>query len=124
MNQHLPHRSRWLHRYTPVVALLFPLFFSACTMQTDHFDSDTWKAQRGAKAPDNQRIKMVSALDATVRVGMPRAEVIRLLGEPDSHDPETGTDQYRLGLAWSPDEKYYEIRYQGGVVTELRSAEY
>ena len=93
-------------------------------MQTDSFDSDTWKAQRGVKAPDNQRIHMVSSLENTIRVGMPRAEVIRLLGEPDSHDPATGTDQYLLGLAWSPDEKYYEIRYKEGVIASLRSAEY
>lgn len=124
MNQRLPKRSRWLRGISPVLALLFPLFLSACSMQTDSFDSDTWKAQRGAKAPDNKRVHMVSALEATVRVGMPRDEVIRLLGEPDSHDPETGTDQYMLGLAWSPDEKYYEIKYQNGVVASLRAAEF
>lgn len=120
----LPKRSLRARGLAPIIALLLPILFSACTMKTDTFDSDTWKAQRGAKAPDNKRIQMVSALEATVRIGMPRADVIRLLGEPDSHDPETGTDQYLLGLAWSPDEKYYEIGYQNGVVSTLRSAEY
>lgn len=124
MNQHLPHRSRWLRGLFPVVALLFPLFFSACTMPTDSFDSTTWKAQRGVSAKDNKRITMVPTLEARIRVGMARDEVIQVLGEPDSRNLDTSADRYFLGLSMGPDQQYYEIRYQNGVVSTMRLGQF
>src|SRR3990167_10127002 len=117
-------RSLRAHAVTPIIALLLPLFFSACTMQKDSFDSNTWKAQRGVSAKDNKRIDMVPTLEANVRVGMPRADVIALLGEPDSRNRETDADRYFLGLPLGPDEQYYEIRYSNGVVSTLRLGQF
>jgi hypothetical protein len=119
-----PKRSPRVKRLAPIFALLFPLFFSACTMQTETFDSDTWKAQRGVSARDNKRIDMVPTLEANVRAGMTRTEVIGLLGEPDSRNSETDTDRYFLGLPLGPDEQYYEIRYLNGVVSSLRLGQF
>lgn len=93
-------------------------------MQKDSFDANTWKAQRGVSAKDNKRIDMVPKLEASVRVGMPRADVIALLGEPDSHNRETDADRYFLGLPLGPDEQYYEIRYLNGVVSTLRLGQF
>lgn len=92
-------------------------------MQTDTFDSTTWKAQRGASALDNKRGGMVSELERSVRVGMTRAEVIALLGEPDMGQ-QTESEKYLLGLAFGPDEQYYEIRYREGKVESLRLGQF
>jgi len=103
--------------------LLLILFLSACTMQTTNFDSSTWKSQRGAAAQDNQRGQMVGALDKVVRTGMTRAEVIELLGEPDSGNADSGVDIYELGVSdYGIDEEYFEIRYQDGKVASHRWA--
>jgi len=111
------------HGFAPLVALLIPLLFSACTMQTHTFDSDAWKSQRGIRAQDNRRGGMVPSLDASIAVGMPRADVVRLLGEPDSRNAETDTDVYELGVSdLGIDEEYYEIRYQDGNVVSRRWA--
>ncbi len=92
-------------------------------MQTQTFDSDAWKSQRGARAQDNRRGGMVSSLDTSIRAGMPRAEVIGLLGEPDSRNAETDTDVYELGVSdLGIDEEYYEIRYRDGNVVSHRWA--
>lgn len=114
-----PQRSLRARSLASIIALLLPILFSACTMKTDTFDSGTWKAQRGVEAPDNKRIHMVSALQTVVQKGMPRSEVIRLLGEPDSRDIEDDSDKYFLGLPMGPDEQYYEIGYRDGVVATL-----
>ena len=110
----LPHYS---------ALLLLTLFLSACTMQTTNFDSSTWKSQRGAAAQNNQRGQMVGTLDKVVRAGMARAEVIELLGEPDSSNIDTGVDTYELGVSdYGIDEEYFEIRYQDGKVASHRWA--
>jgi hypothetical protein len=103
--------------------LILTLFLSACTMQTTNFDSNTWKSQRGAAAQDNQRGQMVGALEKVVRTSMTRAEVIELLGEPDSSNTETGVDVYELGVSdYGIDEEYFEVRYQDGKVASHRWA--
>lgn len=104
--------------------LLIPFLLSACPMQeTTNFDSAAWKSQRGAKPLDNQRGSMVSALAKLVADGMPREEVIGLLGEPDSSNATTGVDIYELGVSDAGiDEEYYEIRYQDGRVASHRWA--
>jgi hypothetical protein len=124
MDKLQPRRSRRPLNSAPVIALLFPLFFSACTMPTDSFDSNTWKSQRGVSAKDNKRITMVPTLEARIRVGMPREEVIGVLGEPDSRNQEVNADKYFLGLSMGPDQQYYEIRYQNGVVTTMRLGQF
>ncbi|MEH6415963.1 hypothetical protein [Pseudomonas sp. CGJS7] len=88
---------------------------------TTSFDSAAWKSQRGADAQDNRRGGMVAALEQTVRTGMPRDEVIALLGEPDSTDAASSTDVYELGVArFGVDEEFYRIQYQDGKVASHR----
>lgn len=100
------------------LALSLSLSLSACAMeQTPRFDSDAWKAQRGVAAKDNTRGGMLAGMEAAVQPGMSRDDVLRLLGEPDSRDAETGIDTYELGVAkFGVDEEYYEIRYRDGKV--------
>lgn len=93
-------------------------------MQTNSFDSETWKAQRGVSALDNKRSGMVATLEGAVRVGMARADVIQVLGEPDSRRSATDTDVYMLGLAMGPDEQYYEVRYKDGKVVSLQVGQF
>jgi hypothetical protein len=107
---------------TPLI-LSLSIFLSACNMQNKHFDSVTWKAQRGASAQTNQRGTMVESLQNAIRTGMLREELIELLGEPDSSNAQTNVDIYELGV--SPvgiDEEYYEIRYENGMVISHRWA--
>lgn len=103
-------------------AVLLTLFLSACTMQTtSSFDSASWKSQRGADAQQNRRGTMVAALEKSIDVGMPREQVIALLGEPDSTDAATSTDMYELGVAqYGVDEEFYQIQYQDGKVATHR----
>ena len=82
------------------------------------FDSAVWKAQRGADPQANTRGTMVAALEQAVRTGMPRSDVIALLGEPDSRDADT--DIYELGV--SPlgiDAEVYAVTYRAGRVASL-----
>ncbi len=89
-------------------------------MQTNSFDSETWKAQRGVRGQDNKRIYMEEALEKAVRVGMSKSEVIRLLGEPDSYRTDVDADLYEIGVSpYGIDEEYYEIRYENGTVASL-----
>lgn len=103
-------------------AVLLTLFLSACTMQTtSSFDSASWKSQRGADAQHNRRGTMVAALEKSIAVGMPREQVLALLGEPDSTDAATSTDMYELGVAqYGVDEEFYQIQYQDGKVASHR----
>lgn len=103
-------------------AVLLCLFLSACTTQTTgSFDSASWKSQRGAEAQQNRRGTMVAALEKSIAVGMPRAQVLDLLGEPDSTDAAGSTDIYELGAAqYGIDEEFYQIRYQDGKVAAHR----
>ncbi len=83
------------------------------------FDSAVWKAQRGADPQANTRGTMVAALEQAVRTGMPRSDVIALLGEPDSRDDDT--DTYELGVSpMGIDEETYVITYREGVVASSR----
>lgn len=116
--------SRPSRALTALAALPLTFALAACNMQTKSFDSETWKAQRGVEATVNKRVHMVSELEAAVQVGMPRTEVIRLLGEPDSRRVETDTDLYFLGLPMGPDEQYYEIRYEGGKIALMRLGQF
>ncbi len=103
-------------------AVLLTLLLSACTMQTTApFDSASWKSQRGADAQHNRRGTMVAALEKSIAVGMPRAQVLGLLGEPDSTDAASSTDVYELGVAqYGVDEEFYQIHYQDGKVASHR----
>lgn len=96
-------------------ALAFSLT-TACTMHDTSFDSNAWKSQRDVAAQDNARGPMVAGMQQTLRAGMPRTEVVALLGEPDSR--RDTTDVYELGRApYGVDEEYYEIRYVDDKVT-------
>lgn len=103
---------------------LIPFMLMACTMQqtqTGGFDSDAWKSQRGVAALDNRRGAMVASLEGVVREGMPRADVLAALGEPDTRDAGSGVDVYELGVSGvGVDEEYYEIRYQDDRVASHR----
>lgn len=85
--------------------------------QTSSFDSGAWKAQRGVAAQDNTRGSMIAAAEAAVQPGMPREDVLRVLGEPDATDAATSTDTYELGVAkFGIDEEYFTVRYRDGKV--------
>lgn len=110
-----------------VFGLLFPLLLTACAMQqTDTFDSEAWKAQRGAPPLENRRPAMVSGLETLIRLDMPRADVLALLGEPDATRRDDGDaalsiDTYELGVSGvGVDEEFYEIRYRDGRVASRR----
>lgn len=112
-------------RARPAAAILALSFLlPACTMpQTATFDPDAWKSQRGAAPQDNRRGAMVEGLKTAVRDGMPREEVVALLGEPDSRNAATGVEVYELGVsAVGVDEEYFEVRYQDGRVASSRWA--
>lgn len=112
-------RAYWLH-----CTLVLVLTLSGCSMnKTSNFDSDTWKSQRGVQAADNQRGEMLTSLKAVIKTGMPRADVIKLLGEPDTVNAEAGTHVYELGVSeLGIDEEYYEIRYQDESIVSHRWA--
>lgn len=75
------------------------------------FDAELWQAQRGSNERRNPRAGMVGdLLREHLRVGMSRAEVLRLLGEPDYRDRLS--DVYELGV--SPvgvDDEYLVVDY-------------
>jgi hypothetical protein len=102
------------------IVLLFSL--SACAMQTtSHFDSTTWKSQRGVAAQQNQRGPLLASAEHAVRTDMSRDEVIGLLGEPDIRDAASAIDTYELGVAqYGIDEEFFEITYQDGKVASHR----
>ncbi len=118
---HFPH-LRSMRASALRCAVLLTLLLSACTMQTTApFDSASWKSQRGADAQHNRRGTMVAALEKSIAVGMPRAQVLGLLGEPDSTDAASSTDVYELGVAqYGVDEEFYQIHYQDGKVASHR----
>lgn len=98
---------------------------SACQMPaSSSFDSVTWKAQRGVDATKNQRGSMLEQAKSAVKTGMPRAEVVALLGEPDARHPDAFADIYLLGLGWGPDEYFFEVVYQGDRVAQTRLGQY
>ena len=113
-----------VHARPAAAILALSLLLPACTMQqTATFDPDAWKSQRGAAPQDNRRGAMVEGLKASVREGMPREEVVALLGEPDARNAGTGVDVYELGVSSvGVDEEYYEIRYENGRVASSRWA--
>ena len=115
-------KTKRLMRHLPLqLGLAATLLFTSCTMKADNFDSDTWKAQRGVPALENQRGRLVVALDAVIPSGTPRAEVIRVLGEPDQVDSAAGIDVYELGTAaYGIDEEYIEVHYKDGNVVSHR----
>ncbi|WDS34957.1 hypothetical protein [Pseudoxanthomonas sp.] len=109
------------------MASAFFLSLTACAMQdTDTFDSNAWKAQRGVEFEKNQRVHMLSAMKKFIHVGMARQEIIALLGEPDYSDKD-GTqslDVYYMGIPeFSIDTQQYEIRYQNGKITSHRASQ-
>jgi hypothetical protein len=116
------YRSLRLRATALCSAMVLILSLSACAMQTtSNFDSDAWKSQRGAVAQQNQRGPMVASVEKAIHPGMPRDEVVALLGEPDSSDTATSTDVYELGVArYGIDEEFYEIQYQDGKVASHR----
>lgn len=110
-----------------VSGILLSLLLTACAMQqTATFDSDAWKAQRGAPPLENRRPAMVSGLEPLIQVDMPRADVLALLGEPDStrrddKDAALSIDIYELGVSGvGVDEEFYEIRYRDDRVASRR----
>ena len=110
------------HRRALCGLILLTLSLSACSMQTTaSFDSATWKSQRGADAQQNRRGGMVASVEKAIHAGMPREQVLALLGEPDSTDAATSTDVYELGVAqYGIDEEFYQVQYADGKVLAHR----
>ena len=100
-------------RWLPVVALA--LVLGACASPQGRFDADAWKAQRGVADEKNQRNAMAVAAREQLRAGMTRAEVVALLGEPDSVRQDGAVEVYAIGA--SPlgiDSQYLELTYRDG----------
>ncbi|NOT88023.1 MAG: hypothetical protein HOP03_07565 [Lysobacter sp.] len=118
----LPYRFLRLRACARGFAIVLLLSLSACAMQTtSNFDTAAWKSQRGVAAQQNQRGPMLASAEKAVQVGMPRDEVIALLGEPDIRDAAAATDLYELGVArYGIDEEFFEITYQDGKVASHR----
>ena len=96
-----------------LVLSLLVLSLTACTMQPNSFDSDTWKSQRGVMSDANKRGALIADLDQHLKPGMNRASVLQLLGEPDYTDAESSTDVYRIGRSpYGIDSESYELQYR------------
>lgn len=80
------------------------------------FDAELWRAQAGSTARDNPRAGQLAALEAGVlRQGMPRADVHRVLGEPDRQQPDA--DVYAIGASpMGISFESYRIEYRQGLV--------
>lgn len=109
----------------PVVLVVLAglLGLAGLASRTGGFNAELWQAQRGASARDNPRAGMVVDLQRVhLRAGMSRAEVQRLLGEPDQQ--QEFSDVYELGV--SPvgiDYEYFIVDYDAsGAMTQSRIA--
>ena len=93
-------------------AALAAIGSGAALMADDGFDSAGWKQVRGSTARDNPRSAMVPALKTKLKPGMARAEVVDLLGQPETE--KGGRLTYNLGVStYGIDYEYYVIELDG-----------
>lgn len=120
---------RFVRRALRVALLTLVLLpsLTACAMEPDGtFESSAWKSQRGVELEKNQRIYMLTSMEALLRVGMHRDEVIELLGPPDytTQDGGTATDVYYVGVSpYGIDMEQYNIDYRDGRIIAHRSVQ-
>jgi hypothetical protein len=84
---------------------------SACGNSSVTFDKEKWASGKGNFEGKNPRISMVSdAEEAGVKIGVTRASVRALLGEPDGTGPRG--DSWHLGKSGhAPDYETLKVKY-------------
>lgn len=102
----------------PLLLLAITVNLNGCDIVTSSsFDTAQWEAAKNDPPTRNRRARQVSALMKTLRAGMPRSEVLQLLGPPDQQ--RTSSDLYELGVApLGIDDEWFKVQYdeQGLVV--------
>ncbi|MBJ7532637.1 outer membrane protein assembly factor BamE [Rhodomicrobium vannielii ATCC 17100] len=87
------------------------LAIGASMTMSKGFDPQKWKAEANNLTSRNPRIGMVSDLQKILRVGMTKAEVLSLLGEP-STKKKTGAFVYDLGTPpFAVDLEYFILEF-------------
>lgn len=97
-----------------VLALLISLSTTACAMENEPFDSEKWSSEGRKSIDDNARWSMADQVNASIRPGMTRTEVIQLLGKPDETKEfsDATRDIYHVGRPWGEiDDAWYELKY-------------
>jgi hypothetical protein len=112
-------RTFWL-----VLSLSFITAIAGCAMQSEKFDSAAWKSERGMSEADMTRVGMLSKLEKELKPGMPREDVLELLGPPDDSTKDGSVDTYLLGIGMSPDPQYYKLTYKDGALTSSKRLVY
>jgi hypothetical protein len=94
-----------------VMAIALLLLVSACGVFGVPFDKEKWASGKGNLTVENPRGKMVSdAEEAGVKVGVTRASIRALLGEPDGQGSKG--DSWALGFAnYSMDPQNFVVDY-------------
>lgn len=95
-----------------ILALVSSGWFVMKHFSRDTFDAAAWRAQAGKGDQDNPRAGMAATLTTEVlKPGMPRAEVLALLGPPDFQKGQK--DYYELGRsAYGVDYEYLVALYE------------
>lgn len=109
------------------IALIFfiSLTTTACAMDKTPFDKEQWRIE-GNKGPElTQRWKQSEALQAVIKLGMSREEILELLGPPDDSRVVNGAhfDIYDIGItSYSIDMASYEFEYRNGKLLRFQLA--
>ena len=90
------------------------------------FDQDVWHSQSGSDSADNPRASMVHDLEwRYLHAGMSRAQVVKLLGEPDWHK-QPDRYSYNVGM-WSGfriDYDSLDVHFVGDSLTHVRRVQH
>jgi hypothetical protein len=104
------NRRAWLRLIGGGALLTLAAVAATLTYRTGRFDAARWQAQRGSDALNNPRIAMIGDLEQRLRPGMTRAEVLALLGEPESQSG--GRAVYALGASpYGVDYEFFVIEF-------------
>lgn len=108
-----------MRRLPLLFVIIVPLLAASCIGETDHatnprpFDAQLWRAASG-----DDRCNMVDdLLERTGLKGKTRAELIALLGEPETHDDPP--DHYHLCPSFM-DVWILEVEWENGRVASTR----
>jgi hypothetical protein len=103
-----------------LLGVVFLTVLSACGNFGVSFDKEKWATGKGNLTVENPRGKMVSdAEEAGVKVGVTRASIRALLGEPDGKGPRG--DSWALGFAnYSMDIQNFVVDYdENDIATKI-----
>jgi hypothetical protein len=93
-----------------VVLVLGAGGYMATTTIANSFDSSKWKALRNSSERDNPRSRMLGDLKKELKPGMTQAEVVALLGEPETK--EGARYIYAIGAsAFGVDYEYFVVEF-------------